>query len=95
MNDFILINLVKSVNLAEAIQNGGETVFCWMVISSGIRLPKEHKDIAIKWSQCQTVGCIGVAMEMKVSPTSVDNVVVTLKSDVRHCFCCVMTGDLF
>lgn len=46
--------------------------------------PSRHKDIVTTSSQRRTIGCIDIvsSLEMKVLPTSVDNVVATLKSDI-------------
>ena len=46
-------------------------------------LPSKHKGVVTAFSQRWTVGCIEVtsSLEMKISPTSADNVMPTLKTD--------------
>ena len=53
-----------------------------------VLLPKKHKNVVITLSQPRMIGFIDIvrSLEMKVLPTSVDNVVATLRRDVVATF---------
>ena len=55
-----------------------------MVLRKKMYSLSKHKDMFTTLSRHCTIGCIDIfsSLETKVSPTSVDNVVATLRSDV-------------